>query len=516
MSKFNLSFQQRVIGAGILFPSIIVLGLIYAHVKSIRSQAIASTVEKARAICLATESVREQKQEEWEDGLIEHQDLSRLYNESKEDAALGLIPIVSAWRAASKKAAEGGYEFRVPAENPRNPENLPTELEAKALAKIQREGLEDYYVVDKEANCVRYFRPVRITKTCLNCHGDPATSNELWGRTDGTDVTGHTMEDWSVGDIHGAFEVSQSLDAADKAAAVGAATAFGLAALALGVVAVLTFYILRRLTTPLLESAGAIDDAAEQLKNSGIGLLNSSRSTGEETDVMSSSVTEVHSSVEELATATDQLGECIAEISGNAAQAVGIASSAVDEACVTGEAIGRLVKRSEQIDSIIELINGLAEQTNLLALNATIEAARAGESGKGFAVVANEVKELANGTSQATEGITESIRAIQDDSQAATQSVTRIQETISQVAEMQQTIAAAVEEQRATATEIGNNTNRVAEASKSLDSKVRTVAINARSTSDSVEQNQGSLSEIQVMAQSLCNGLTKSDCPKCL
>ena len=118
---------------------------------------------------------------------------------------------------------------------------------------------------------------------------------------------------------------------------------------------------------------------------------------------------------------------------------------------MTAAKVSELGAKGVQIGAIVETIDDIAAQTNLLALNAAIEAARAGEQGKGFAVVADEVRKLAERSSQATKEIAALIGEVQAGTDAAVNAMEAGAGEVETGAELAEQAAGALQEIKAAA-----------------------------------------------------------------
>ncbi len=238
---------------------------------------------------------------------------------------------------------------------------------------------------------------------------------------------------------------------------------------------------------------------------------------------LSASATQIASGTEtqsdkasHVATASQEMNATIVEVAKNVS---GVADTArlANEAAVKGSEvvtltiesmngiaataresnadIATLGSRSKDIGNIIKVIDDIADQTNLLALNAAIEAQRAGESGKGFAVVAEEVRKLAERTTNATKEIGIMIKAMQVETGKAISTMDKEVEIVQQGVSLAEEAGAALMEIAGQVDTVSNVIVQIATASEEqsvtadqISGDIESVAIITRETSEGVHQ----------------------------
>ncbi|MBB6523814.1 methyl-accepting chemotaxis protein [Pseudoteredinibacter isoporae] len=137
------------------------------------------------------------------------------------------------------------------------------------------------------------------------------------------------------------------------------------------------------------------------------------------TEQMEVAANEVARNAGETATQTQEANKLSNTLGDLVERTASSTETVAEEIESASDALETLAEKSNDIGSVLDVIQSIAEQTNLLALNAAIEAARAGDQGRGFAVVADEVRVLAQRTQDATGEISTMIESLQSNSSTA-------------------------------------------------------------------------------------------------
>jgi methyl-accepting chemotaxis protein len=246
---------------------------------------------------------------------------------------------------------------------------------------------------------------------------------------------------------------------------------------------------MQQLIQGLAKGSSSLNDQATLVQNSSDHISDSTQLQASRSERLAAATEQMSAAISEVALHAERGANKVSdtEALSNVGQKVVQESQDMIRQLATQVSLGaevviKLQQDAGKISDVLDVIRQISEQTNLLALNAAIEAARAGDAGRGFSVVADEVRSLSTSTRDATESIRSMIEQLQQQAEAAADTMTSAQNqtaqtvalsenseqhfadirtAIASIAQVTQQISAATGEQQQVASDTAENIHQL-------------------------------------------------------
>jgi methyl-accepting chemotaxis protein len=270
--------------------------------------------------------------------------------------------------------------------------------------------------------------------------------------------------------------------------------------------------MLRGIVREVVDVVNPLSSSAEQLAEKVNQVDANVKSQSEVAEVTKQSMVEMQHSVSDIAKsaaeAANAAGAGELEVNqgmDNVHRSLSVSGELTQEISNASSVINQLAQDSQNMNQILDVINGIAEQTNLLALNAAIEAARAGEQGRGFAVVADEVRSLASRTALSTTEIRELLDKLISAADLSVNSMDTAKEKADANEQISREVDSSLNNIKVQIGLISTMNSQIAAATEEQSSVAETVVANIEEMYNSFGSTMTAVDEIGDVAQQLDN-----------